>query len=184
MMEIVKCYKILELKNGASMNDAKQAYKDMVRVWHPDRFAGNPRLRAKADEKLKEINLAYGEIHKFLLKDVAEVPNAEKIKGTKSLFTVPFKALSLLKRIVFFVFSDGYSFIMNVNLKQVYREVMFSKINFGKIPSGNGKQQSIKSQRDTTMRGKTQVKHKHFSEVLKEVAKTKNRTKGKYGGKE
>ena len=183
MMEIVKCYKILELKNGASMNDAKQAYKDMVRVWHPDRFAGNPRLRAKADEKLKEINFAYGEIHNLLLKDFAEVPNAAKTKGTKSLFTVEFN-LSFLKRIIFFVCSHIYSFIMNVNLKQVYREVMFSKINFGKIPSENGEQQSIKSQRDTTMRGKAQVKHKHFSEVLKEVAKTKKRTKGRYAGKE
>ncbi len=167
------------------MNDAKLAYKDMVRVWHPDRFAGNPRLRAKADEKLKEINLAYGEIHNFLLKDFVEPPNAEKIKETKSLFTVQFKALSLLKRIVFFIFSNGYSFIIKIriNLKQVYREVMFSKINFGKISSGNGKHHSIKSQRDTTTRGKAQVKHKHFSEVLKEVARAKKRANGKYGGK-
>ena len=44
---------------GASMEELKTAYRDLVKVWHPDRFAGNPRLQRKAQEKLKEINLAY-----------------------------------------------------------------------------------------------------------------------------
>jgi DnaJ-class molecular chaperone len=68
-MNITKSYKTLDLKTGASIDDVRKAYKDMVRVWHPDRFAGNMRLRAKANEKLKEINLAYSEIQKFWAKD-------------------------------------------------------------------------------------------------------------------
>jgi len=31
----------------------------MVKVWHPDRFGSDPRLRQKAEERLKQINKAY-----------------------------------------------------------------------------------------------------------------------------
>ena len=50
-MNLQQCLKILELENIGSFQEAKRAYKDLVRVWHPDRFHGNPRLKQKADEK-------------------------------------------------------------------------------------------------------------------------------------
>ena len=53
----------MELETIGSLQEAKRAYKDLVRVWHPDRFQSNPRLKQKADQKLREINLAY----KYLL---------------------------------------------------------------------------------------------------------------------
>ncbi|RJR34822.1 MAG: tetratricopeptide repeat protein, partial [Deltaproteobacteria bacterium] len=37
----------------------KQAYRDLVYVWHPDRFVQNTRLQQKAEAMLKEINAAY-----------------------------------------------------------------------------------------------------------------------------
>lgn len=49
----------LGLEPGASADEIKQAYRDMVKVWHPDRFGSDTRLRAKAEERLKEINEAY-----------------------------------------------------------------------------------------------------------------------------
>jgi len=52
-------YKVLEVEPGASQNEIKQAYKDLAKVWHPDRFTDNPRLQQKAEEKLKQINTAY-----------------------------------------------------------------------------------------------------------------------------
>ena len=58
-MDIRRCFEILELESGASPDEAKQAYKDIVNVWHPDRFSNNPRLKQKAEEKLKEVNVAY-----------------------------------------------------------------------------------------------------------------------------
>jgi preprotein translocase subunit Sec63 len=54
-----RCTEILGLKPGASQEEAAQAYRDLANVWHPDRFAGNPRLQKKAEEKIKEINAAY-----------------------------------------------------------------------------------------------------------------------------
>ena len=65
-MDIRQCFDVLELDSNASMDDAKQAYKDMVNIWHPDRFSNNPRLKQKAEDKLKEINEAYEMMQSFL----------------------------------------------------------------------------------------------------------------------
>jgi tetratricopeptide (TPR) repeat protein len=59
MQEIERCCQILGLDLGASLEEVKQAYRDLVYVWHPDRFAQNPRLQQKAEAMLKEINAAY-----------------------------------------------------------------------------------------------------------------------------
>ena len=55
MNEMDKYYQILGLNPGASEEEIKQAYKDLVNVWHPDRFSNNSRLKEKANEKLREI---------------------------------------------------------------------------------------------------------------------------------
>ncbi len=65
-MEIKKSFEILELDPNASVDEAKQAYKDIVNVWHPDRFSHNSRLKEKAEEKLKEVNVAYETVNSFL----------------------------------------------------------------------------------------------------------------------
>jgi curved DNA-binding protein CbpA len=62
MDNLNRYYEILGLRSGASLDEIKQAYKDLVNVWHPDRFGHNSRLQEKASEKLKEINLAYEEL--------------------------------------------------------------------------------------------------------------------------
>lgn len=66
MDDINRYFEILGLKPGASLDEVKEAYKDLVKVWHPDRFAHDPKLQQKAQEKLKEINEAYQKIQDFL----------------------------------------------------------------------------------------------------------------------
>ncbi|MFC1877649.1 DnaJ domain-containing protein [Thermodesulfobacteriota bacterium] len=61
-MDMKNCYKILEIQQTASLSEIKQAYRDMIGIWHPDRHAQNPRLHEKATEKLKELNVAYNEL--------------------------------------------------------------------------------------------------------------------------
>jgi hypothetical protein len=56
---VVRHYEILQLKPGASPPEIQQAYRDLVRVWHPDRFAHDPRLQKIAELRMKEINTAY-----------------------------------------------------------------------------------------------------------------------------
>jgi hypothetical protein len=53
-----RCYELLGLASGASAAEVKAAHRDLVKVWHPDRFAHDQRLQEKAQEKLKEINEA------------------------------------------------------------------------------------------------------------------------------
>jgi hypothetical protein len=67
--EIRRCYQALELETDASWEQVKQAYRDLVRVWHPDRFPNDDRMQRKAQEKLKEVNLAYENLEEFLTSD-------------------------------------------------------------------------------------------------------------------
>ncbi|MDX1983084.1 MAG: WG repeat-containing protein [Bryobacteraceae bacterium] len=57
-------YAVLELPAGAPFDEARSAYRDLVRVWHPDRFANDVRLRRRCEEKLKVLNDAYHRIEK------------------------------------------------------------------------------------------------------------------------
>jgi hypothetical protein len=50
---------VLALRPGATPSEIKEAYRDLVKVWHPDRFGNDPRLRQKAELQLKLINEAY-----------------------------------------------------------------------------------------------------------------------------
>jgi curved DNA-binding protein CbpA len=54
-----EAFDVLALEPGATAAEIKEAYRDLVKVWHPDRFGHDPRLRRKAEEKLHEINDAY-----------------------------------------------------------------------------------------------------------------------------
>src|ERR1700761_2053238 len=47
------------LTRDATQPQIKDAYRVLAKVWHPDRFHNDDQLRAKAEEKLKEINSAY-----------------------------------------------------------------------------------------------------------------------------
>lgn len=60
--ELGKYYELLGVAPGASGRELKEAYRDLAKVWHPDRFSHDPRLREKAQEKLKEINEAYARL--------------------------------------------------------------------------------------------------------------------------
>lgn len=59
LMNMEECCRVLGITPGASNGEIKRAYRDLVKVWHPDRFSNDLRLQTKAQERLKQINVAY-----------------------------------------------------------------------------------------------------------------------------
>jgi curved DNA-binding protein CbpA len=86
-MDIEKYFEILKVSPDSSQSEVTQAHRDLVNVWHPDRFSHNDRLRGKAEEELKKINLAREEILQFLSfeKERLKVETEEK-EGEKGEF--------------------------------------------------------------------------------------------------
>jgi hypothetical protein len=53
-------YVALDLEPGASSDEIRAAYLDLVKIWHPDRHQNEPeRLRQRAEQKMKQISAAY-----------------------------------------------------------------------------------------------------------------------------
>lgn len=59
MASIEQHLRVLELERGTSQEEIKQSYRRLVMVWHPDRFAHDTELRTFAENRCKQINLAY-----------------------------------------------------------------------------------------------------------------------------
>jgi hypothetical protein len=55
---IIQAFLVLECEPGCSEEDVKSSYRQLVRVWHPDRFETDPKLKQKATEKMKLLNEA------------------------------------------------------------------------------------------------------------------------------
>ena len=49
---------MLGVRDGASQEEIKQAYRELAKKYHPDKYADNP-LRDLAEEKMRQINEAY-----------------------------------------------------------------------------------------------------------------------------
>lgn len=58
-MTVHRALQILGLEIGAGEAEIRQAYRDHVQIWHPDKHSSNPRLQKLAEEKTKELNLAF-----------------------------------------------------------------------------------------------------------------------------
>ncbi|HEY6223163.1 MAG TPA: J domain-containing protein, partial [Gemmatimonadales bacterium] len=58
-LDTMQAYGVLGLAPGATPDEVKTAYRDLVKVWHPDRFPDSERLREKAQRQLQLYNEAY-----------------------------------------------------------------------------------------------------------------------------
>ena len=54
-----RAYNILGLQTNASLAEVKQAYRTLVKKWHPDLFVNQPQLQKQAQEKMHLVNEAY-----------------------------------------------------------------------------------------------------------------------------
>lgn len=58
-MDYPLALRVLEINPDATEEQAAQAYKELVRVWHPDNFGGKPDLLERATTKTKMLNEAW-----------------------------------------------------------------------------------------------------------------------------
>jgi len=75
---------LLELEEGASLDELKIAYREMAKVWHPDRFKHDPKLAKKASKKLAEINAANKRLENLLNSDAKQHQDPQKNDRPKS----------------------------------------------------------------------------------------------------
>ena len=71
-------YAVLGVDLTATPEQLKQAYRDLVKVWHPDRFTNDPTLQSKAEAKLKEINEAYDYLQGVIIDKIAATPQPQR----------------------------------------------------------------------------------------------------------
>jgi hypothetical protein len=65
-MDVRHAFAVLELQETATLDELRVAYRDLVKVWHPDRFVNDPRLQAKAAETFCRINEANETLRRYL----------------------------------------------------------------------------------------------------------------------
>ena len=160
---IEKLLDLFDLKPGFTEAQLKQSYRLLVQVWHPDRFSQNPKLRQKAEEKLKVINNSYKVLSDYLKtsdlesqqqKDEANseftettnenvehdgekekgAGNSQATKGWSSWFTFGISFFI----IIFLVVIYGWLNSLNENWKDTsYKENPFANLEGEKNPFAN-----------------------------------------------
>lgn len=121
-MDIKKSLEILKLTSGASVEELKHAYRDMVDVWHPDRFLHNPRLKEKAEQQLQEINLAYETALEFISAKakLSEKKHDNDHKSVhqlkKNFYTIPVWLIRYMARGI-----DGIVFALMIGYIEAFR---------------------------------------------------------------
>jgi len=74
-IDIQECYRLLELPNGASLSEIERSFKELAKVWHPDRFPDGSELWHRANAKLKQLNDEYSNLKSNVGSEQKTTPN-------------------------------------------------------------------------------------------------------------
>lgn len=86
---------VLGLEPPVTFEEITAAYKDLAKVWHPDRFENSPRLRKKAEEQFKSIQAAFTALkeHQFAQNAAPAPPRQTPKEDTKASDFPPLPSL-------------------------------------------------------------------------------------------
>ena len=174
-MDIQKSFRILDLNENASLKEIREAYIDLARVWHPDRFSNNPRLRNKAEEKLKEINIAYAEARSFARKTPRPLPREQPVFSSEQNRGTSAKRAHRLRKATADLGVLTLETIKKVNFKRIARLVLsIDSDSSGTAPrKGHGYEGIPK----VDQIARKPHSHKTFIEIYEELAKSKKEEK-------
>ena len=180
-MDIITCYKILELDREASMGEAREAYIDMARVWHPDRFTDSPRLRKKAEEKFKEINIAYAEITSLLSTKSETLQTKKTDRWTQEALEAIYENITDVKDIAHNQCARACSILRKIDFKQIFRQLFHPKNEHREMVDRKNKNNDgiLKG---TRRMDKGRNRHRNFADIYEEVARDRKEEKRKMGG--
>jgi tetratricopeptide (TPR) repeat protein len=138
MTDISQCYRILGAKPDADSTELKQAYRDLVKIWHPDRFQGDTRLQQKAQEQLKKINSAYRQIVAGTSESRPTDCQTDRKSEhrTATVHRPPAKPRRLVARILLFLFLSAVGLSSLLLVQKDLAEICF---NFGTIFLDSGR---------------------------------------------
>ncbi len=91
-------YNVLNLSPSSDLQSCKRAYKKSVKQWHPDKFTDDLSTQRIAEEKLKEINIAYTSITNYY-NIYGEMPILEKQRTTTNTNKQEFDVSSLYENL-------------------------------------------------------------------------------------
>ena len=141
MDDIIQCYAILGIKHNASPEAAKKAYRNMAKVWHPDRYVDNPTLKAKAEVEIKKINHAYAAIKAYSTQSAKETVSRSNYSPQPKVAKKPQSSESFYQQGVVYAEREDYdealqSFAQAIRLNPdcleayQYRGFILSKLGF------------------------------------------------------
>lgn len=64
--QLAQYYANLELSPGATLDDVKKAYREMMRKYHPDKYLGDPERHRAATELAQSLTEAYRKLTEHL----------------------------------------------------------------------------------------------------------------------
>jgi hypothetical protein len=100
---------ILGLSSNPSLVDAKKAYREQVKLWHPDRYSNGSALKTIAAKNIQDANLAYALLKRRLpatpeskshptTRTVRQVKAASPAPTVTHLFDRTIQMLAILRR--------------------------------------------------------------------------------------
>lgn len=82
-MNISKALEILGLGPNPTVAEIKKAYREQVKLWHPDRYSGGSTIKKIAEQNIQDANLAYAFLKRNLpaiSKKVSPHPSSRTIR--------------------------------------------------------------------------------------------------------
>jgi len=86
-MDHLRALRILGLPPGSTPDEIQAAWRDLAKVWHPDRFQHDERLQRKAGETLGQINEAHEALRDY--DPAVTPPMAARVRESVAMIFAP-----------------------------------------------------------------------------------------------